>query len=528
MGECASRLIADRGGAVASTVALSLFALIAIGGVAFDYARMASLDTELQNAADQAALAGVSQLDGKAGACLRAASAARALITNRTLMANDGGATAIAIADETACDAIGSVRFYQDIAKAQPATSDTNAKFLEVQVNPRAAFYALTPIVAAFTSGPLNATAFAGLGSAICRVPPLMMCNPNENADPDFTIANYVGKGIRLVGNDGGGFYGPGTFGFLDVGAGNGAASLRAALGRNSGPGDCVAATGVDVEPGNIITVRDALNTRFDIYDGGLNQACGANGLLCPPSLNTRKDVLKGNAGGQNSCGFQPGNGNVGWKLPASAIAYQPTNTTPLTTLQLTGKAPMGYPRDMCHAVSVTGVCAPIVGGNGSRIGNAVWDRNAYFVTNSANYPTPPLPIDYAAMFGSATPSRFQVYQYEMQNAATRLLQQSASPTRTAHGQPVCTPPGVSPTATQIDRRILSVAVINCNAEGVGSNSSNVPVKRWIDIFLVEPSIPRPNTENSDIYVEVIGQTLNATDEGAVQLVKKSVPYLIE
>ena len=43
-------------GAVASTVALSLFALIAIGGVAFDYARMASLDTELQNAADQAAL----------------------------------------------------------------------------------------------------------------------------------------------------------------------------------------------------------------------------------------------------------------------------------------------------------------------------------------------------------------------------------------------------------------------------------------------------------------------------------------
>jgi len=26
----------------------------------------------------------------------------------------------------------------------------------------------------------------------------------------------------------------------------------------------------------------------------------------------------------------------------------------------------------------------------------------------------------------------------------------------------------------------------------------------------------------------VIGQTQNATDEGAVQLVKKSVPYLIE
>ena len=43
-------------GAVAPTVALSLVGLIAAGGIAFDYARMASLDTELQSAADQAAL----------------------------------------------------------------------------------------------------------------------------------------------------------------------------------------------------------------------------------------------------------------------------------------------------------------------------------------------------------------------------------------------------------------------------------------------------------------------------------------
>ena len=47
----------DNSAAVAPTVALSLFALIGAGGIAFDYARLASLDTELQNAADQAALA---------------------------------------------------------------------------------------------------------------------------------------------------------------------------------------------------------------------------------------------------------------------------------------------------------------------------------------------------------------------------------------------------------------------------------------------------------------------------------------
>jgi Flp pilus assembly protein TadG len=80
----------NEGGAVAPTVALSLFALIGAGGIAFDYARMASLDSELQNAADQAALAAASQLDGELGACSRAVSAARTLLTNQTLQANDG------------------------------------------------------------------------------------------------------------------------------------------------------------------------------------------------------------------------------------------------------------------------------------------------------------------------------------------------------------------------------------------------------------------------------------------------------
>ena len=66
----------NEGGAVAPTVALSLFALIGAGGIAFDYARMASLDTELQNAADQAALAAATQLDKQDGAIARATAAA--------------------------------------------------------------------------------------------------------------------------------------------------------------------------------------------------------------------------------------------------------------------------------------------------------------------------------------------------------------------------------------------------------------------------------------------------------------------
>ncbi len=516
-------------GAVAPTIALSLVALIAMGGVAFDYARMASMDTELQNAADQAALAAASQLDGKPGACARAAAAARAMITNLTYMANDGGSNAIVIANEPGCDATGNVRFYQEKDKSPAATLDENAKFVEVQVNPRTAFYALTPVVAAFSSGPLNAIAFASLGEAICRVPPLMMCNPNESADPDFTVANYIGDGVRLVANDGGGSYGPGLFGFLEVGQGNGVPALRAVLGHQGDPGDCSEGSGVEPNSGNMITVRDALNTRFDIYDSALNQTCGNNGSQCPPSVNSRKDLLKGTGGGQNACGFQPGNGNVGWKVVDDAMAYLPDNVAPLSLndSEITNLAPMGYPRDICHALSVTGACT------GGLIGDGVWDRYAYFRSHGAlNYTDAPAVSGFnnwlQTTFNTTTPTRYQVYSYEMAQAASRL-QTSSTPNaqRTAPGEPVCTTPGVAPGTGSPDRRMLSVAVINCEAEDLSPSSTNVPVVKWIDIFLVEPAVARQRTENGDIYVEIAGETANAQGN-TFQIVKKSVPYLIE
>ena len=102
-----SQLRSDNSAAVAPTVALSLVALIAIGGVAFDYSRLVTMDTELQNAADQAALAAASQLDQRANACSRANAAAQTLGANQTRFANDGNASGIAVTipSEPNCDA---------------------------------------------------------------------------------------------------------------------------------------------------------------------------------------------------------------------------------------------------------------------------------------------------------------------------------------------------------------------------------------------------------------------------------------
>jgi Flp pilus assembly protein TadG len=542
------RLWRNADGAVAPTVALSLVALIATGGIAFDYARMASLDTELQNAADQAALAAASQLDGEDGACARAAAAASGMVANQTLMANESGGTrAINVPVESTCDDTGSVRFYQDIAKTQAATSDADAKYVEVEVDPREAFFALTPIVAASRSGQLTAIAFAGLDSAICKVPPLMLCNPDESTDPDFTIANYIGKGIRLVANDGGGIYGPGNFGFLDTGTGNGAQTLRQLLGANNVPGDCVSGDGVETETGSIITVRAALNTRFGIYDNGsLNNACGNDGSGCPPSANIRNDLLLDGSGNAfNKLGFITGGGGNGWR--ESTKAYPGTSDVGTNNVSSAGAfhilsdseisriAPMGYPEDMCHAFGPgnIGNCAD------GKVGDGNWDRYAYFRSNSVNYPTV---TSVAAMnsflaanmpAGTTTPTRYQVYQWEMANAATRLQSQASAPLTAVPNPSLLSgePGGVTPGANQVDRRVLAVAVVNCAAEGVGGHTTDIHVQKWIDIFLVQPAVKRTIgmlTENGDIYVEIAGLTQSATNGGSVQLVKKSVPYLIE
>ena len=536
------RFCGNEDGAVAPTLALSLFALTAAGGVAFDYARMASMDTELQGAADQAALAAASQLDGQTNACARAAAAAQSMLTNYTYMSNDHAGLTVTIPSEPTCDASGRVRFWQDVGKTKAATSDANAKFVEVQADPRQAHFALTPVVGAMSSGQISGIAFAGLDSAICKVPPLMLCNPNETDDPDFTIANYVGKGIRLIANDGGGTYGPGNFGFLDTGAGNGASTLRQLLGGSNVPGDCVSGSTVDTQTGSIISVRDALNTRFGIYDQGLNNACGNAGSLCPPSANIRKDLVLDGAG-NTFAKVGMTNNNNGWKeagnpYPGAANIINSTgsNYHDLNDTEIASIAPMGYPEDECHAFGSTNIGACAAG----RIGDGSWDRYAYFKSNSTNYTTTETTTRAALntflnnTFGTTTPTRYQIYQWEMNNAASRLNSQAAPTSLNAYSRPADLagePASISPSATQVDRRILTVAVINCSTEGVSGHTTGVNVIKFIDIFLVQPALARSlgmRTENGDVYVEVIGTTQNATNEGAIQLVKKSVPYLIE
>src|SRR4051794_5133621 len=121
------RLWQNDSGAVAPTIALSLVALIAAGGIAFDYAHVAAMDTELQDAADHAALAAATQLDGDAGARDRATTAAQSLVTNQTRFAKDD-----ATHDRNVGISAAKVTFYSaytDATTKTVATGDADANF---------------------------------------------------------------------------------------------------------------------------------------------------------------------------------------------------------------------------------------------------------------------------------------------------------------------------------------------------------------------------------------------------------------
>lgn len=543
----------DEGAAIAPLYALAMFVLVGAAGIGFDYARLASLDTELQNAADHAALAAATQLDGGSDAITRATDAAQGgLVANLTLFANDGDSRDVDVPTLT---------FYATKPDAEADTNPVNtgeeAHFVRVTVEARTANYALTPIVNAI-KGDAVAEAVAGLGNAICKTPPLMMCNPDEpednmNVDLATSIGDNAGIGLKLLGD---GAYEPGNFGFLQTGYGTGANALLKAIGYNTPPGDCIATDGVDTQTGVVASVMDGFNTRFDVNAAG--NSCPGGDVNCSPSINVKKDLVRGNSCGITGQGWAENSSNgssdfttvsgvsYGTKAykPGSASSY-PTSITPEV---------IGHPRDICHAWSDAGDCSD------GRVGDGAWDIDAYMrrnhpslvtagVYNTSNNSAIETAADDAPSSSLGYPTRYQVYRWEIADYANRLAAPRSVPAsgKRAYDKPVAatclatgsSPFGLVPGGSTIDRRRISMAVINCKALGINGSEDDVPVLRWVDLFIVEPSISRTKctsgagcntkySDKTDLYVEIIGET-SAGGAGGIagQVVRRDVPYLI-
>ena len=503
-------------GAVAASYALALTALVAVIGVGFDYAQLGTLDTELQNAADQAALAAATQLDGTSTAITRATTAASSLVVNRSLMANDGGASQLTVSGLT---------FYPTKPDAEADTNATTtpsaAKFARVTLANRHTRYTLTPVISLIAPNSPNVTAkaTAGLGSSICKVPPVMLCNPNADAT-SFNVASYIGKGLLLVAKGSGGSYVPGNFGFLDVGGG--ASDLGKLLGYTDPPGNCVDLAQLATKTGSMASVINDFNTRFDIFDQGDSNNC-YGGALCRPSDNSRKDVVQsGNlttasAFQKKDCGFTTGGGGSGWRI--SNDPYRPVvqkTCAQQACSQNTKALPdaMGYPRDLKHAW-------PNPNMTNDRVGDGDWDIGAFWKVNHGAAWSGQVST---AVTGRTYPTRYEIYQWERAHPVNSR-QFNSSGNYTDFQAPMCLP-GYAPGGNNADRRVIPVAVVNCT----GLNGSKpVTAIDWVDVFLVEPSLSRSGYTNSgDIYVEVVRRNVQGAEGAASQVVRRDKPYLVK
>jgi hypothetical protein len=496
-------------GAIAPMYALSLFALVAIAGVGFDVGRMYAMDSELQNAADQAALAAATQLDGKDDSITRAQQAANNYFAN----AASGFANETRFAGGERPITALTFQFYHDYRDDEPVDlldasdedSGAAARIVLVTVNGREMFYALTPIVDAFSSGDITASAMAGIQSATCKVPPLMICAPSG----DFPTDDDKGKGVLMQGGARVGFWEPGDFGYLDL-VGGGANGLRDLLGSNGFQDACISNDGtVEAQPGNIANAPDALNTIFDIKpQGGGNQYdCQNNGAFCPVK-NTRKDYVRreewaitypknpGTPPPIKDCQANPvdsstGNGNNATTLDVTVRPMLQSDTDHLE----------GFARDSCHYTNSCG-----------RFGDGNWGRDAY-VNQVHNGNTAP--------FAGLT-TRYEIYQKEIELDALGIRPlrriEMVGPNCPTNGNRPCTmsytnicaypQPLNSPAYPfEKDRRVMTVAAADCSAQA-DENSHEYRVQKWVDIFLVEPSVTRTGsypTGKDQIYGEIIG-----------------------
>ena len=509
-------ICSDDRGAIGPMYALSLFALVAIAGVGFDYGRMVTAQSELQNAADQAALAAATQLTGQSDARELAKQAARNYFQNRTRTADDGEGPLIAIPDD-------GFTFFSDGNANTPATSDADATAVEVSVEPREVFYALTPIVAVLSSGGIQAHARAALKRAACNIPPIMLCLGKNGVLPP------IDKGMSLKLRYGS--LAPGAFGYLDVEG----FDVNDEMGRNRYTNDCRLLPDVEVRTGMLGAQADAMATRFDYYNkyNSYNKIpCNtATGDFCP-AQGVRKNFAIANSL-PTSVSITSNQSSLTYAQTVAALAAK--GVTPSCPASYPGKKPDWIPFENIPLADPTagsyGMDACFAAGTCEYVGNGDWsaEKTRYF----ARYLPGLDPNSYS--------TRYEVYQKELSDPAQYLKQRdlvgfdvtwdtkpkSGIYTHTVSGfycaypQPLFATP-VNPIPPQPDRRVMPVAIVD-NCDQLSGSSTTPHIATYFDVFLLEP----PVHSTTEFHGEVIGPALKPGSTTGYQYYARSKPVLI-
>ena len=291
----------DRAGAVAIYAALAGAVTLGVIGLAIDASRAMVVRSEAQAAADAAALAAASQLDGTPSAITRANAALANFVSNNQQMASTGAGVV----------SIAGVRYLNGlpaddqlpITAAFVTTNPLEARFVEVTTAPLAHNNTFLRAVSSSTTLNIARTAVAGCHQMVCRTLPMMICNPAETggAGAAFDIDVWRGRQVVLMHQGGqNSSWAPGNFGYLQVSA-PGTNALRDALASVNGANDCYGSA-VTTEPGAKTGARSALNVRFGIYENPGFGGGARNDPEFAPDINVRsmpRDLAFGGPNGR-------------------------------------------------------------------------------------------------------------------------------------------------------------------------------------------------------------------------------------
>ncbi|HSE79552.1 MAG TPA: TadE/TadG family type IV pilus assembly protein [Alphaproteobacteria bacterium] len=547
-GDGAAIVLATRNnesGAVAVYIGIITALLIGFAGLAIDLSRLGTLQTQLQNAADQAALSGAAELDGKDDSVIRAARAVYGesgveaqLTVNNENIAGEGTITITrfrllsAIPPDTT--AIDCPVWVSSFAAAQSYTPTgggahcangwQNVRFIEVVAEQRTIDVSLIAVLrslgaASATQATTTARAVAGFTQFVCQVVPMFTCNPSENIAGGGPV--IMNKGQMLLMKAGGGKgaqYGPGNYGLLDPIFDNQGAKSVAENLASAGSEGCFSVSGVEVNQGQKTgPVKTAVNTRFDIYDNPNFSGQQGNDEFRPA-----RNVTKGCYG--MTCGTTYGNFNQDPSLWDPNAKGAP------------------FPRAGCF---YNGACSESCWSGECRMSaNTDWsaqNRTTYWSINHPNSVAPgvtPTGNQYSRPANWDDPSftRYDTYRWEIDSGHVPDRTRDDGPSQPCGADPGGYPASYNASCSdgeqgrpsnytggtlsdEPERRIIIIAVVNCIEHGPinGNSTPPLPVEQYAKFFVTEPVDIHSGNTNQDIYGEFVGFVSPGADDGIIR-----------
>src|SRR5262249_34213455 len=260
-------------GSVLATSAIGMLSILLAVGLGIDISRFYLAKTELQNAADAAALAAVSALNTSALGITKATDRAVAAMNKY-----DFNKTGVSFPRENVLFAVNLEGTYMSEGAAQGQAANIRFVRVTTQDSPIGVSFA-SPILG--SSKNLSATATAGLSvplNIFCNFLPVSVIDYGTPISPGNTYTFRAGSGNMVS---------PGNYQILAV-AGSGGQDVRVGLAAGvdkwASPGEVYT---VDTKTGGTAgAVRQGLNTRFDDY-----QTSQVNPIDMPPDTNIKENI---------------------------------------------------------------------------------------------------------------------------------------------------------------------------------------------------------------------------------------------